>query len=98
MTAQEELQAIIADAKAWKWTPELFDRIREMLGYADVSNALRRELTTEEYEQFDLEYCSHIRPQDRGITKWLTEERKVKEWKKRRRALLMQKKKLLSGQ
>ena len=28
MTAQEELQAIIADAKAWKWTPELFDRIR----------------------------------------------------------------------
>ena len=98
MTAQEELQAIIADAKAWKWTPELFDRIRRLLGYADVFNALRRELTTEEYEQFDLEYCSHIRPQDREITKWLTEERKVKEWKKRQRALLMQKKKLLSGQ
>lgn len=76
MTAQEELQAIIADVKAWKWTPELFERIRRLLGYADVFNVLRRELTTEEHEQFDLEYCSYIRPQDREITKWLTEERR----------------------
>ncbi len=76
MTPQEELKSIIADVKAWKWTPELFERIRRLLGYADVFNALRRELTPAEYDQFDLEYCSYYRPQDREITKWLTEERR----------------------
>ena len=82
MTVQEELWHILAEVKAWRWTPELFDRIRNLLGYADVFNILRKELTPEEYQQFDLEYCSHYRPQDRELTKWLAEERKVKECRK----------------
>lgn len=86
MTPQEELQSIIADVKASKWTPELFERIRRLLGYADVFNTLRRELTPEEYDQFDLEYCSYYRPQDREITKWLAEERrKAKNSKNKRK-------------
>lgn len=84
MTVQEELRHILAEVKAWRWTPELFDRIRNLLGYADVFNILRKELTPEEYQQFDLEYCSHYRPQDRELTKWLAEEHRkedAEKWK-----------------
>lgn len=80
MTVQEELRHILAEVKAWRWTPELFDRIRNLLGYADVFNILRKELTPEEYQQFDLEYCSHYRPQDRELTKWLRKEHEKEYW------------------
>lgn len=95
MNAQEELQDVMAEVKAWRWTPELFGRIRELLRYADVFNLLRRELTPEEYQQFDLEYCSHYRPQDRELTKWLAEERGVKECRNREAELLNRKRQLL---
>ena len=84
MTLQEELRHILAEVKAWRWIPELFDQIRNLLGYADVFNILRKELTPEEYQQFDLEYCSHYRPQDRELTKWLAEEHRkedAEKWK-----------------
>lgn len=80
MTVQEELRYILAEVKAWRWTPELFGRVNSLLGYADAFNILRKELTPEEYVQFDLEYCSHYRPQDRELIKWLADgqkERKV---------------------
>lgn len=84
MTVQEELRYILAEVKAWRWTPELFGRVNNLLDYADVFNILRKELTPEEYAQFDLEYRSHYRPQDRELIKWLREEQRkedAEKWK-----------------
>lgn len=95
MNRQEELQHIMTEVKVWRWTPELFERVRAILTYADVFNILRWELLPDEYDQFDLEYCSYFRPQDRELTKLLTEERREEEWKKRKARLLRKKKRLL---
>ena len=95
MTVQEEMEAITAAARSYRWTPELFERVRAILPYADAFNILRRELLPVEYDQLDLEYCSYYRPQDRELTKALREERKEEEWKKRKAHLLRKKKRLL---
>ena len=44
MNRQEELQHIMTEVKVWRWTPELFERVRAILTYADVFNILRWEL------------------------------------------------------
>lgn len=71
MTVQDELESIVREVKAYRWTPELFDKCQKFLHYADVFNILRRELLPDEYEQFDLMYCNHLRPQDEALNRWL---------------------------
>lgn len=104
MTVQEELRYILAEVKAWRWTPELFGRVNSLLGYADAFNILRKELTPKEYAQFDLEYCSHYRSQDRELIKWLGREHGKGYWKQkqqeaeRRKLELLRKKEQLLKQ
>ena len=84
MTAEAvkaELESIVQQVRAHEWTPELFDRCRALLGHADVFNVLRRRMPLEEYERFDLAYCSHIRPQDKELNEYLIKERQVREWR-----------------
>lgn len=71
MDAKKELYDIVQRAKAHEWTPELFIRCRELLGYVDVFNALRANLPPDEYEQFDIAYCDYIRPEGAALNRWL---------------------------
>lgn len=95
--ARAELESIVQKVRSHEWTPELFDRCRALLGHVDVFNVLRRRMPLEEYEQFDLAYCNHIRPQDKELNEYLIKERQVKVWKEKKRALLLKKRRLLSG-
>lgn len=97
ITVRTELESIVQQVRAHEWVPDLFDRCRALLGYVDVFNILRRKLPPEEYERFDLAYCNYIRPEKRELNEYLTEERKAREWKERKRALLLKKRRLLSG-
>ena len=56
MTVQEMVDAIVEQAKAHNWTPELFKQINDSLNYTNVFRILRQELTEEEYRQLDFEY------------------------------------------
>lgn len=96
MDVQEEINAIIAEAKAWKWTPELFERIKAILPYANIFNALRWQLTPDEYAQFDLEYCEYVRPGQRELTKWVRKRGEKEKWRKKKAELLQRKKQLLT--
>lgn len=83
MNPWKDAEEILDQVKAWNWTPELFERCKaNPLVNPCIFNQIRQTLTPAEYEQFDLEYCSHYRLQDRELTKWLAEERKEAEWKK----------------
>lgn len=100
MTAEAvraELESIVQQVRAHEWTPELFDRCRALLDRADVFNVLRRRIPLEEYEQFDLAYCNYIRPENRELNEYLIKERQVREWKEKKKALLLKKRRLLSG-
>ena len=61
----------------------------------DLFNILRQNLPPDDYEKFDLEYCSHYRPEDRKLTEWLAKERKEDEWIQTKKDLLQKKKRLL---
>ena len=76
LTVQDEINAIVADAKGYRWGPELYTRVQQILPYADIFNMLRRELLPVEYEKFDLEYCEYIRPGQRDFITWLMKEQK----------------------
>lgn len=89
MTAGEEIRAIITQIRSSEWTPELFERVYRMNEYMgndmvtygrmppqDLFNILRQNLPPDDYEKFDLEYCSHYRPEDRKLTEWLAKKRK----------------------
>ena len=78
MTVQDEINAIVADAKGYRWGPELYTRVQQVLPYADIFNTLRRELLPVEYEKFDLEYCEYIRPDQRDFITWLMKEQKAR--------------------
>ncbi len=83
MNVQEELQSVLTEVRAKRWTPELFDRVRMLLPYTNVFNIIRQELTTDEFEEFDLEYCCQDCPQNRELILWLRKERKVRECKEK---------------
>ena len=95
MTVQQEVQKIISNVKSWKWTPELFQRVNDILNYTNIFNVLRRELTEEEYEQFDMEYCEHFRPGQKALAKYIKEKRGEMKWREKKRELLQKKKQLL---
>lgn len=73
MTVQQEVQSIISCVKEWNWTPELFQRVNNILNYTNIFNVLRRELTEEEYAQFDLEYCEYFKPGQKDLAKYIRE-------------------------
>ena len=78
LTVQDQINAIVADAKGYRWGPELYIRVQQILPYADIFNILRRELLPGEYEKFDLEYCEYIRPGQRDFITWLMKEQKAR--------------------
>ena len=75
------VDAIVEQAKAHNWTPELFKQINDSLNYTNVFRILRQELTEEEYRQLDFEYCAYMRPDQKELNRWLM-ERKQEEVKK----------------
>lgn len=76
LTVQDEINAIVADAKGYRWGAELYTRVQQILPYANIFNMLRRELLPVEYDKFDLEYCEYIRPGQRDFITWLMKEQK----------------------
>ena len=96
MTEQNNAQLLIEQIKRQEWTPEVFEQTQQMILHGVRMFAiLRQELSPEQYDKFDLEYCSHFRPQERQLTEWLKEKRKQKEWKEKRVEALKKKKQLL---
>ena len=99
---QEETQCIINDVKMWRWTPELYDRVKNILPYVDIFNILRNVLLPKEYDQFDMEYCEYFRPGQKELAKYIKKEREKDNWEQRKQEaeqhrmnLLRQKERLL---
>ena len=95
MTVQEMVNAIVEQAKAHNWTPELFKQINDSLNYTNVFRILRQELTAEEYQQLDFEYCAYMRPDQKELNRWLMERGEEEEWKKEKIRLLRKKRRQL---
>lgn len=96
MTLQDELASILQEIRAYRWTPELFQRVNNALYYTNVFRFLRANLQAAEYEQFDLEYCEHFRPGQKELAKYIKKEGEKEEWKKKKQDFLQKKRQLLS--
>ena len=71
VTVQEELADVLGAVKGYRWTAELFGRCQLLLTQVNLFSILRRELLPPEYKQFDLMYCSYVRPHDDALNRWL---------------------------
>lgn len=95
MTLQDELAGILQEIRAYRWTPELFQRVNDALNYTNVFRFLRANLVAAEYEQFDLEYCEHFHPGQKEIAKYIRKEGEKEEWKEKKKDFLQKKRQLL---
>lgn len=87
----KELLELAKDRKNWK--PELFEKYQaaciEMTPC--IFNELRKILTKEEYNAFDLEYCEYLRPGTKEGVKYLEElhrKEAAEQWEQRTRGSL----------